>query len=350
MAEARSMTIAEIAERVGGTLEGDGGKTVTQLLPLEQAGPDDITWVGSPEYLERAKTSAAGAVIIPQDAETPTGKTVIRVPDPDVAMIEVLAALAPPVERVEPGVHPSAVIGEGARVEGAAIGPLVAVGARAIIGARTQLHAGVSIGSDVTVGTDCVLWPNVVVRERITLGDRVIIHANSTIGADGFSYLFRDGVHRKVPQTGTVVIEDDVEIGANSAVDRARSGATRVGKGTKIDNFVQIGHNVQIGEHCVIVAACAIGGSAEIGDHAVLAGQVAVADHCRIGRGARIAAKSLVTNVIADGRVVRGISAVDNHQFLREQAAVRKLPGALKRLRDLEKRVADQGTDSSDTA
>jgi len=339
MAEPRSMTVAEIAERVGGTLEGDGTKTVTTLLPLQQAGSDAISWVGSPEYAKQAAMSKAAALIIPQNAAPVEGRTVIRVADPDVAMIAVLEALAPPVDRLEPGVHPSAVIGKGAEVDGAAIGPNVVVGARSTIGSGTQLHAGASIGSDVIVGTDCVFWPNVVVRERITIGDRVIIHANSTIGADGFSYVFREGVHKKVPQIGTVVIEDDVEIGANSAVDRARSGATRIGKGTKLDNFVMVGHNVQIGEHCVIVALCGFGGSAEVGDHCAVGGHVAVVDHRTVGRGVQIAAMSMVTGTIPDGQIVRGIPAVASQTFAREQVALRKLPGALRQLRALARRV-----------
>jgi len=339
MAEARRMTIAEIAERIGGTLEGDGSKSVTQLLPLGQAGPDAISWIGSPEYMKKAATSKAAALIIPKDSPPVEGRTVIRVADPDVAMIAVLEALAPPVDRVEPGVHASAVIGEGAVVDGAAIGPNVVVGARTRIGAGTQLHAGVSIGSDVTIGTDCVLWSHVVVRERITIGDRVIIHANSTLGADGFSYLFRDGVHKKVPQIGTVVIEDDVEIGANSAVDRARSGTTRIGKGTKLDNFVMVGHNVQIGAHCVVVALCGFGGSAEVGDYCAIGGHTAVSDHRTVGRGVQIAAMSMVTGTIPDGQIVRGIPAVANQTFAREQVAVRKLPEMLKQLRVLARRV-----------
>ncbi len=349
MAEARSMTVAQIAERVGGTLEGDGTKTVTVLLPLHQAGPDAISWVGSTEYLKQAATSKAAALIIPKDSPPLEGKTVIRVDDPDVAMIAVLEALAPPMDRVEPGIHPSAVIGEGAKVDGAAIGPHVVVGARSTIGAGTQLHAGASIGSDVIVGTDCVLWSNVVVRERITIGDRVIIHANSTIGADGFSYVFREGVHKKVPQIGTVVIEDDVEIGANSAVDRARSGETRIGKGTKLDNFVTVGHNVQIGEHCVIVAQCGLGGSAVLGDYCVLGGQVALIDHRTVGKGVQIACKSLVSNTIPDGQIIRGNPAIENPRFVREQAAARKLPEALKQLRALAKRVEELETKQAET-
>ena len=207
------------------------------------------------------------------------------------------------------------------------------------IGPGTQLHAGVYIGAETHVGRDCVLWPNVVVREGTTIGDRVIIHPNTTLGADGFSYLLRDGKHRKVPQVGRVVIEDDVEIGANCAVDRARSGETRVRRGTKIDNLVQIGHNSDIGEDCIIVGQCGIAGSTTLEDHVVLSGQVGVIDHLRIGAGARIAAQSCVMGDLEAGRIYRGTPAVDNLRYGRQQVGVRRLPKMIEQLRALSKRV-----------
>ena len=276
MSEQTSITAAELAERIGGTLEGDPTKVIRTAATLEQAGPDALSWVGAPEFLHKAASSDAGVFLLPEGCALPGDRTVIRVADPDAALCEALRCLAPPLEKVALGIHPTAIVSPDAVAEGAAIGANVFVGAGTLIGAGTQLHPGVYVGSQATIGRDCVLWANVVVRERVTIGDRVIIHPNSTIGADGFGYLQRDGEHRKIPQIGTVIIEDDVEIGANSAVDRARSGVTRVGRGTKIDNLVQIAHNVDIGENCIVTGRCGIAGSSTLGHHVFLGGQASI--------------------------------------------------------------------------
>lgn len=348
MSEPISLTAAELARRLNGVLRGDGARVVREIAVLDQAGPDAVSWLGSAAYLPKLETTRAGVVLVPADCAAPAEKTVIGVADPDLALCDVLEWLRPPVERVPPGVHPTAAIGTGAMVEGAAIGAHAHVGAGAMVGAGTQLHPGVYIGAHARIGRDCVLWPNVVVRERCVLGDRVIVHPNATIGADGFGYLFRKGKHHKIPQIGAVVIEDDVEIGANSCVDRARAGVTRVGRGTKIDNLVQIGHNAVVGEDCVIVAQCGVSGSATLGHHVVLAGQVGVVDHLRIGDGARIAAKSLVARDVPDGQVQRGIPAVENFQFLRQDAALRKLPKLLEQVRALARRIEQLDSTADD--
>ncbi len=337
-------TVAEIAKKIGGTLEGDGAAEVTTLAPLEQAGVDAISWVGAPEFLEKIAASKAAAVMVPQDCTLPAGcagHTVIRVADPDAAMVEVLAMLAPPLDRITPGVHPSAIIGAGAVVDGAAIGPYVVVGAGTTVGTGTQLHAGVSIGSGVTIGRDGVLWPGVVLCERTCVGDRVIIHANTTIGTDGFGYLFRDGAHKKIPQIGSVVIEDDVEIGACTTIDRARSGVTRIGKGTKIDNLVMIAHNCDIGDHSVIAAQCGIAGSVVTGRYCAFGGRSGASDHLTLGDGVQMAACSVATRDFPGGMVLRGMPAIESRRFVREQAAARKLPEALKEIRALGRRVAE---------
>ncbi len=335
------MTAAELARRLDGLLDGSGERVVCRVDTLEDAGADALSWVGSPEFLPRAGRSKAGVLLVSEECSLPSGCTLIHVKDPDLAVCRVAEWLAPTVDRVLSGVHPLAWVSPDASVEGAAVGAHVFVGAGSAIGTGTQLHPGAYVGSRVTIGRDCVLWPNVVVRERVTIGDRVVIHPNSTIGADGFGYLPRDGCHRKIPQTGTVEIEDDVEIGANSAVDRARTGVTRIGRGTKIDNLVQIAHNCDVGEHCIIVGQCGVGGSASLEHHVILGGQTAVVDHMRIGAGARVAAKSMVCHNIPDGQTIRGVPAVENARFLREQASLRKLPKWRQELRALAERVKE---------
>jgi UDP-3-O-[3-hydroxymyristoyl] glucosamine N-acyltransferase len=242
---------------------------------------------------------------------------------------------------VDPGVHPSAVIGEGAEVEGTAIGQNVVVGEGAVIGQRTTLYPGVFVGTGTSLGSDCVLWPNVVVREQVTIGDRVIIHANSTIGADGFSYLQRDDRHVRVPQIGTVVIEDDVEIGANTTIDRSRSGATRIRRGAKIDNLVMVAHNCDIGEGSLLAAHTGIAGSTVLGKYVACGGQAGIIDHINVGDGAQLGAKSAVFNDIPAGTLVRGSPAREMWRFAREQVALKKLPDLLKTIKRLEQRVRE---------
>ena len=337
------LTVAEWAKRLSGTLEGDPDvhrdRVIRSVSTLEDAGPDALSWAATPAFVAKIADTRAGAVIIGPDASPPEGCTTIRVADPDLARCEVLDWFSPPVDQVQPGVHPTAVIGEGASIAETAIGAHVCVGPQAVIGAGTQVHPGCYVGSRVIIGQDCVLWPGVVVREGANIGDRVIIHPNATIGADGFGYLQRDGVHRKIPQVGTVVIEDDVEIGANSAIDRARSGVTRIGRGTKIDNLVQIAHNVDLGEHCMIVSHCAIGGSATLGRRVTLAGQCGVRDHRHIGNDTIVLAKSAVLNNVGDGMIVGGVPAIEQQRFLRATASIHRLAEWGKRLRDLLRRV-----------
>lgn len=339
MADLPTITAAELARRVHGTLEGDGQRPVRTVAPLDEAGPDALSWVGDPKYLPRLANSQAGVVLLPTDCKVPTGHTVIRVADPDLAVCTALACLAPPLPTIPIGIHSTACVSETAIVEGAGIGAGVYVGRHAVVGPGTELHPGVHVGDHCTIGRDCRLWPNVVVRERAVLGDRVIVHPNTTIGADGFGYQQRGGKHLRVPQIGRVVIEDDVEIGANTCIDRARSGETHIGRGTKIDNLVQIGHNVRIGEDCLIIAQCGISGSVTLGNHVVLAGQVGVTDHVRIGDRAVVAAKSGVPHDMPDGKVYRGIPGRDKAAFNRQEACVRRLPAMVEQLRALIKRV-----------
>ncbi|UCE60855.1 MAG: UDP-3-O-(3-hydroxymyristoyl)glucosamine N-acyltransferase [Phycisphaerales bacterium] len=339
MSDQPSITVAELAGRLGGTVKGDGARLIREIATLERAGESGVSWVGSPDFLDQALCSEAGVLLVQDDSALPADRTVIVVSDPDAAICEALACLAPPVNKVEPGIHPTAVVSPDAVVTGAAIGAHAFVGTEATVGSGTQLFPGTYVGPRARIGADCKLWPNVVVRERVTIGDRVVIHPNATIGADGFGYLQRDGENRKIPQIGTVVIEDDVEIGANTAIDRARSGVTRIGRGTKIDNLVQIGHNVDVGEHCIIVSGSAMGGSSSLGHHSVMAGHAGISDHRKVGDYVQVAAKSTVMKDLKDGETVRGIPARDARRFLREQASLAKLPEWMQRLRGMEKRI-----------
>lgn len=334
-----SVTLAELAEELGAAVEGDGTRAIRRVAPLAEADESCLSWVSSDKYVGAAKTTQAAGILAPPGLQLNTPAAVLRVADPDLALCAVLERLAPPVPEIPPGVALSAVIAAGAQVDGAHIADGVFVGPGAVVGAGTQLHPGVYIGAEARIGRGCVLWPNVVVRERVTVGQRVVIHANSTIGADGFSYLQRDGRHVKIPQIGTVVIEDDVEIGANVCIDRARSHETRVGAGTKIDNLVQIGHNVRIEPHCIIVAQTGLAGSTTVGTGTMIGGQVGVTDHVRVGAGVRIGAQSGVLGDIADGADVAGLPAHPRGEVWRELAALRRLPDLLREVRELKKRV-----------
>jgi UDP-3-O-[3-hydroxymyristoyl] glucosamine N-acyltransferase len=349
MQEWPSITAAELAERLGGALAGDPACVVRDVATLELAGPESLSWVGNADLMPRLAASKAGVALIPSGCDAPPGRTTIRVSDPDLAVCEALRALAPPTPRIPQGIDPTARVAADAVVESACIGPQVYVGEQSVIGPGTQLHPGVYVGPHCRIGRECVLWPNVVVREYTTIGDRVVIHPSATLGADGFGYHQRGGKYVKIPQIGRVVIEDDVEIGAGTCIDRARSGVTHIGRGTKIDNLVQIGHNVQIGEDCIVVSQCGISGSTTLGSHVVLAGQVGLIDHLRIGDNVVVAAKSGVAEDVPAGKVYRGIPAVENSAFARQAVGIRRLPKMIEQLRELARRVAKLESAANDT-
>jgi len=335
-------TLIEIAQAVGGEVRGDPEKVCAGVNAIERAGPEELTWVSVERFLKRLEACEAAAVLIRSDwlEDVPAGLDAILVDRPAEAIIKVLAMFAEPVPAPPAGVHPTAVVAASARLgRDVAIGPNVVVEAGAQIGDGTVLHAGVYVGAEVRIGRDCVLWPNVVVRERCALGDRVIVHPNATIGADGFGYEFINGRHVKVPQIGNVVVEDDVEIGAGACIDRAKFGSTRVGAGTKIDNLVQVAHNVKIGPGCILVAHVALGGSVQIGPYSVLGGKVGVRDHAMLAAQVRVGACSCIAGDVPDSREVAGIPAVEARQWRREQAALRRLPRLVEQVRQLARRV-----------
>ncbi len=334
-----SRTLAEIAAQVGGELRGDGTIEVVGLAPLDEAEPHHISWVASRRFLPKLRITRAAAVLAPAEIETPSGLSVIVVDDPDLAAVAVLSYLGPSEPVIPSGVAPSAVVEADAQVDGACIGAGVYVGEGATVAAGAQLHPGVYVGPGARIGADCVLMPNVVVGARCELGARVRVHANATIGADGFGYLQRGGRHVKIPQVGVVIIEDDVEIGANTCIDRARSGVTRIGEGTKIDNLVQIAHNVSIGPHSVVVAQVGVSGSCRIGRGVILAGQSGVADHVTIGDRAIVMAQSGVLKDVEPGNVLLGSPATLARESHRQNLLTRRLPELVAQMKELAKRI-----------
>ena len=336
-------TLGDIAKLLGLPTPPDADRAITGLATLAEAGPNDLSAVGSDAYVKRAAGSKAAAFVVQKRVKAPEGgfgRTVLAVDDADLAMAKVLDLYAPPVPRPAAGIHPAAHVAASASIgEGAAVAANVYVGERATVGARTVLHPGVYVGDDAVIGDDCRLFPNVVVRERVRVGSRVTINAGSVLGTDGFGYRWDGTKHAKVPQIGTVVIEDDVEIGSCVCIDRAKFSTTRVGRGTKIDNLVQVGHNVQVGPHCIIVGQVGLAGSCTLGAGVVLGGQTAVRDHTSMGDGSMAAACSGVVEDVEPKQIVSGTPALPHRQMLREQAALRRLPDLVVQMRKMQEEI-----------
>jgi UDP-3-O-[3-hydroxymyristoyl] glucosamine N-acyltransferase len=333
-------TVAELARKVGGDLRGRGDVEITGFNFMDAAGPAELTFVGGAKYAKAWPRSQAGAAVVsekllPQfDPEDP--RPLIIVPDADLAMIEMLRAVAPAEPQPDEGVHPTAVIHPsvrwGARVR---IGPHVTIDRNVRLGDDVVLFPGVRLYADVVIGDGCVLHANTVVRFRCQLGRRVLLHQNVSIGADGFGHRPPQGGQGwiKIPHIGNVVLADDVEVGANSCIDRAKFGSTVIGAGTKIDNLCQIGHNVQIGRHVSISGLAGVAGTAVIGDGVIIGGGAGVRDHVTIGAGARIGGGSAVLQDVPAGATVAGFPADDLGATLRQWAGIRRLPGLLKQQR-----------------
>lgn len=334
------MRLSELAEKIGAELRGDPGAEVQRVSTLDRAGPGEVTFLSNPKYRPLLASTRATAVIVgPQDAVE--GPALLVTENPYLAFARAVALLHPrhrPAAGVEPGafVHPEARLGEGVAVMAGAY-----VDAGAEVGDGTVLYPGVYVGRGARVGRDCTLYPNAVVREDCVLGDRVVLQPGAVVGSDGYGYA-RDGHrHVPIPQVGIVVLEDDVEVGANTAIDRAALGETRIGRGTKIDNLVQIGHNVRVGEDCLIVAQVGVSGSTRIGNRVVLAGQVGVAGHLSVGDGAMVGAQSGIGSDVPPGAVVSGSPAIPHGEWLRAQAVVKRLPEMRRELKALERRLAE---------
>jgi UDP-3-O-[3-hydroxymyristoyl] glucosamine N-acyltransferase len=332
-----SLTAADVSALVGGALVGDGTVRVRAVAPLDRAGPGDLTFLAASRYLPYFHASRAAAVLVTEAnrATEPGPATRIVVDDPHRAMLVVVKALYPAPRR-EPSVHPTAVIGAGAELgQDLAAGPHVVVGAGARLGDRVTLMAGAVVGEGVVIGDDVTLWPNVVCYPGTIVGSRVILHAGVVLGSDGFGYVPGKTGHEKIPHVGRCVIGDDVEIGANSTIDRGSVDDTVVGPGTKIDNLVQVGHNCRIGARCLLMAQVGLAGSTHVEDDVILAGQVGLAGHLTVGRGARVGAQSGVMNDIPAGTTWFGYPARPHREMMRTIAASRRLTKILGALEDL---------------
>lgn len=335
------MKLSELAERLSCRLEGDGSLEIQRVASLDQAVPRDVTFFANPKYSAALRRTRASAVILGEDAP-PAACAMLRTKDPYLAFANALSLFVS-------SPRPSAGVDELSRVAGDAvlggdvsIGPFSSVGRGARIGDRTVIYPNVCIGEGAVIGDDCIIHSHVAIRERIVIGNRVIIQNGAAIGGDGYGFVRRsDGTHQKIPQTSAVVIEDDVEIGANTTIDRPAIGETRIQAGAKIDNLVQIGHGVNVGRNALLAAQVGIAGSTTVGEGAMLGGQVGVAGHVSIGKNAAAVGQSGITNSIPDGAFVSGYPAIDNREWLKASAIFRKLPALRRKLAGLEQRILE---------
>lgn len=333
-------TLRELADLVGGTAIGDGAAEIRNVAPIEAAGEGDITFVANPKYLSRLASTRASAVIVTPGVDAP-GRNLIVCPNPYLAFAKVLTALR--VRRPEPrGIMAGASVHPGARIaEGVTIHPGCVVGEGASVGRGTVLHPNVVLYENASVGEDCLIHAGVVVREECRLGDRVIVQPGAVIGSDGFGFAPDGPRYFKIPQVGTVEIEDDVEIGAGACVDRATLGVTRIRRGTKLDNLVQIAHNVEVGEDTILVAQVGIAGSTKIGRHCTFGGQSGTAGHITIGDNVMIGGQSGVHNDLDGGQVLSGTPAIPHKDWLKAAMTFGKLPDMRKELGRLKRLVEE---------
>ena len=348
-------TLQQLADRIGARIEGDGSVQVSGCAPIDIATSDQITFLANAKYIRHLETTQAAAVLIDTKTTCPENLTRLVCDDPYFAfrnlMIELYGFRQHPLPSnnhvagvsSQAVIHPEASIGEGAVIH-----PFVVVECGATVGKKTVLYPGVFVGPDARVGNDCILYPNVVIYDHCSLGDRVTLHSNTVIGQDGFGYATHAGSHQKIPQTGIVVIEDDVELGAGCAIERSTMGETRIGNGTKFADLISIGHGTTIGSHCLLVSLCGISGSVEVGNYVVIGGQVGVVGHLRIGDGVQVMAKSGVASDVPDGTKVGGAPAVPYTTAKKNAVAGASLYELVKRVRMLEREIeslkADQKT------
>lgn len=338
-------TAADIATHLGGEVLGDAAISIQGFAPADSARAGDLTFAENEAYFAKAEQSAASAILVSGDFTSAT-KTLIRVANARVAFANVLPLFFP--EPTFPaGIHPTAQVAASATIDPTAhIGAFCVIGERVKIGPRVVLEGANHVGAGGVLGEDTRLFPRVVLYPRCLVGQRVRIHAGTVVGSDGFGYVYDQGRHLKVPQIGNVIIQDDVEIGANVAIDRAALGSTVIGRGTKIDNLVQIGHNVLLGEHCILCGQVGLAGSTKVGNYVTMAGQAGLAGHLTIGSKVTIGAQSGVMHDIPDGQTWLGAPAQPDRQMKRVLLSLQRLPDLLRRVSELEKQLAGTATKS----
>ena len=328
------MKVGEIAASLGASVEGDATLDIAGVQPLQEAGPADISFVEGRRGEKQAQQTRAGCLLVSPEFENQARRTVIRVPAPRNAFARVIGLFHPP-RRPPAGVDPSARVAGSAQLgEGVSVGPFAVIGENTGIGARTVIGAGSTVGDGSTIGQDSVLYSGVRIYPGVRIGDRAVLHAGCVLGADGFGFVFENGRYQKFPQVGAVEIGDDVEIGANSCVDRGALGATSIGDGTKLDNMVHVGHNCRIGRHVVIAAQTGLSGGVEVGDYAVIGGQVGIGDKARIEHGAVLGSGCgiLSSKIVRAGQPVWGTPARPLKQYLERLALFDRLPQVLAKL------------------
>lgn len=332
-------TLKEIADLIDAELSGDPALVITGISGIKEAKEGDITFLANSKYWSLMSTTKASAIITSRDAFK-TDKPLLKTDNPSLAFTKVVSLASKDDVQHPQGIHPTAIISEGAKIgKNISIGPYAIIEKDVKIGDDTVIYGGCYIGYRSNIGKNCLIYPQVLIREKIEIGDRVIIHSGAVIGSDGFGFAMVKGVQKKIPQIGTVVIEDDVEIGANVTIDRARFDKTIIGKGTKIDNLVQIAHNVITGENCIIVAQAGISGSTTLGENVILAGQAGVVGHISIGDRAIVAAQAGVTKSVAADTKVSGYPAKPHDVAKKVNACVQNLPELYKKIRELEKKI-----------
>ncbi len=331
-------TLRELAEYVHGVVTGDEQTLITSVSGIEDAQEGAITFLANPKYRGKLEQTSASAVIVSPDIDVP-GLNLLKAANPYLAFAQILTLFAQKYHPA-PGIHAMSSVGEHVTLgDQCAVGAHVTIGNHVCIGERTILYPGVVIGDHVSIGADTILYPNVSLLQEVSIGSRVIIHSGTVVGSDGFGFAPAGEGYYKIPQVGTVVIEDDVEIGSNVSIDRATLGETRICQGAKIDNLVQIAHNVVIGEHSVIVSQVGISGSTNVGRHVTLAGQVGLVGHIQIGDHVIIGAQSGVTKSVPDNTILSGSPAVEQRLWKKSQVSLLKLPETLKTIRALEKKI-----------
>ena len=337
------MKLRDIADRLGCRLEGDGAIEIRRVAGIDQACAGDLTFVANPKYLMRLGATSASAVILgPSVPADGTDAAILRADDPYLAFAHAVGLLSQGAAPL-PGIHPSSSVAPDAVLgRDVSVGACAVIGAGAVVGAGTIIHAGAVVGPGAVIGEHSVLHARVSIREGVQIGSRVVIQDGAVIGSDGFGFVTRaDGTHTKIPQHAQVVVEDDVEIGANTTIDRPAVGETRIGTGTKVDNLVQIAHGVAIGRRVLLAAQVGIAGTTVVEDDVVLAGQVGVAGHIRLGKGVKASAQSGIPNSVDAGAFVSGYPAIPNRDWLKSSAVFRQLPVLRKRVADLEQRILE---------